>query len=272
MNTLKTHILFLLLICSQLLTTAQQQVIITSTEQKDKKIYITYDLSGKAGKHNVQLYVSADNGKKWEGPLNAVSGDVGNGQTIGNNKQIVWDVLQERDKFVGDWVFGIEAVNKTLEKKEKRKYDQSFFSDNLAYIELGGHSMISSINYERFLIKQKQFKLSLKLGVGIIYDYWYYGSGYVYNSFLGYSVYQSGLWECYPLTLNILFRRNNLWNYEFSLGSLIYPVYNYPFHTILNLGMRKQIKSGFCFRWGVVFDYNPGYIFVFPQLSFGRTF
>lgn len=108
---IKAHILFLLLICSQVLVSAQQ-VTITSTEQKDQKIYITYDLSGKAGKHNVKLYVSADNGKNWEGPLRSVSGDVGPLQTIGTNKQIVWDVLKDRDKFVGDWVFGISIVNK----------------------------------------------------------------------------------------------------------------------------------------------------------------
>ena len=99
MNTLKTHILFLLLTCSQFVPTAQQ-VIITSAEQKGKKIYITYNLLGKAGKHNIKLYVKSSNSYSWSSPLKSVSGDVGQGQTFGINKQIVWDVLQDRDKFV----------------------------------------------------------------------------------------------------------------------------------------------------------------------------
>ena len=43
-------------------------------------------------------------------------------QTVGSNKEIVWDVLKDRDKFEGDQIFGIEAVNiNEKEKEEKRK-------------------------------------------------------------------------------------------------------------------------------------------------------
>jgi len=108
-----------------------QTADIRSVEQKGQKIYISYDLKGNPGRYNIKLFVKSKNSYSWSSALKSVSGNVGANQTIGSNKQIVWDVLRDRDKFEGDWVFGIEAVNVTekvrleseKEKEKKKKYE-----------------------------------------------------------------------------------------------------------------------------------------------------
>ena len=101
-----------------------QTANIKSVEQKGQKIYITYDLKGNPGKYNIKLFVKSKNSYSWSSALKSVSGNVGANQTVGINKQIVWDVLKDRDQFQGDWMFGIEAVNKTLEHKIKKKREK----------------------------------------------------------------------------------------------------------------------------------------------------
>ena len=97
-----------------------QTANIRAVEQKGQKIYITYDLEGSPGKYNIKLFVKSNNSYSWSSALKSVSGNVGANQTVGSNKHIVWDVLSDRDKFEGDWVFGIEAINIT----EKERIDK----------------------------------------------------------------------------------------------------------------------------------------------------
>ena len=82
---------------------------ITSTELRDQKIYITYNLNFTAAMCHVELFVSKDEGRNFEGPLKAVRGDIGPYQTIGSNKLIVWELDKEKDIFSEDWIFRIEA-------------------------------------------------------------------------------------------------------------------------------------------------------------------
>ena len=84
-----------------------QQII--STELRDQKIYITYNLNFTAAMCHVKLFVSKDEGRNFEGPLKSVRGNIGPYQTIGSNKLIVWDLLKEKDIFSEDWIFKIEA-------------------------------------------------------------------------------------------------------------------------------------------------------------------
>lgn len=83
-----------------------QQVTNVRARQEDKKIIITYDLTGgESGQtFTVKLLVSEDGGYNWKGPLKAVTGDAGSGVSAGYNRQLVWDVLAEpgRDKLQGD--------------------------------------------------------------------------------------------------------------------------------------------------------------------------
>lgn len=98
-----------------------QTANIKSVEQKGQKIYISYNLNGSPGSYNIKLFVKKKNSNSWSSALKSVTGNVGLNQSLGSNKQIIWDVLQDRDRFQGDWVFGIEAVK----EREKTKDDFS---------------------------------------------------------------------------------------------------------------------------------------------------
>jgi hypothetical protein len=76
------------------------------------KIFIDYDLNGPRDNYEISLFVKSKKSNSWSEKLNAVSGDVGLNQSIGHNKKIIWDVFQEREDFIGDWMFGIEVISK----------------------------------------------------------------------------------------------------------------------------------------------------------------
>jgi len=91
-----------------------QSVTNVRAHQEDKKIVITYDLSGGAAGQSfiVTLLVSEDGGYTWEGTLTAVTGDAGSGVKASSSKQLTWNVLSEpgRDKLQGDRIaFKIRA-------------------------------------------------------------------------------------------------------------------------------------------------------------------
>ena len=106
MKTIKIHIILLALVIP--LLSIAQQVENVRFEQQGKQIHIYYDLQGN-GTYNVQVFCSTDNGKTWGQPLQKVTGAVGKNQKAGNNKEIVWDVLAEREKLEGEIKFKIEA-------------------------------------------------------------------------------------------------------------------------------------------------------------------
>ena len=110
--------------------TKVQSAKIKSVEQKEQKIYITYDFEGKPGKYDVSLHIKSSKSNSWSSKLKSVMGDVGQNQTTGSNKKIIWDVLKDTAEFKGDWVFGVEAnaksLNDTLEFKIKRKNIPNF--------------------------------------------------------------------------------------------------------------------------------------------------
>ncbi|MEI6749709.1 MAG: hypothetical protein WCM93_11170 [Bacteroidota bacterium] len=75
-----------------------QSVTNIQATQDEKKIIITYDLSGSRSQlFSVKLFVSEDGGFSWKGPLRAVTGDVGSGVNAWNSKKIIWDVISEPD-------------------------------------------------------------------------------------------------------------------------------------------------------------------------------
>ena len=84
---------------------------------------------------------------------------MGQNQSVGSNKQIIWDVLQDRDQFQGDWIFGIEAINVTLQKrkdrKDKRKYSSKFPNDQISFMtEPSIHSPFG-LTYLKFIDETK---------------------------------------------------------------------------------------------------------------------
>jgi len=97
----KTTCLFLIFLLSTFLLSAQK-IANLSFETSGKTIQIRYDLSGERNDlFKVDAYASQNDGR-WEGPLRFVSGDVGENVKPGSNKQIVWEVLKEREKFSGN--------------------------------------------------------------------------------------------------------------------------------------------------------------------------
>lgn len=92
-----------------------QEITITSTEQKLNEIYVNYNFDGPEDLYTINLYVKTKNNSSWGNKLYSVIGDVGQNQTTGKNKRIVWDVKKDRETFVGDWIFGIEVFSKNSE-------------------------------------------------------------------------------------------------------------------------------------------------------------
>ena len=73
-------------------------------EQVGKQIHIYYDLVGDET-YNIKVFCSTDNGQSWGKPLQKITGTVGANQQRGSNKEIIWDVLAEREKLKGEISF-----------------------------------------------------------------------------------------------------------------------------------------------------------------------
>ena len=78
-------------------------------EQVGKQIHIYCDLQGDET-YNIEIFCRTDNGQSWGQPLQKVTGAVGANQQPGTNKEIIWDVLAEREKLTGEISFKIEAT------------------------------------------------------------------------------------------------------------------------------------------------------------------
>ena len=152
-----------------------QTANIKSVEQKGQQIYITYDLQGSPGKYEIKLFVKSKNSYSWSSALRSVTGNVGQNQSVGINKQIIWDVLQDRDKFEGDWVFGIEAINITeKERKEKKEYksNKKEYKNDILNNKKSSNlfNMDSKLIFGYYYLKLDRFKdrtyFSIKFGGG----------------------------------------------------------------------------------------------------------
>jgi sulfatase modifying factor 1 len=94
---MKKLIVFILLTYSCCLGGFAQNITNITASQSGKNIELSYSLTGKEEikAYEIKLYVSTDGGSTWQGPLIAVTGDVGKAQTAGTGKSITWDVLKE---------------------------------------------------------------------------------------------------------------------------------------------------------------------------------
>ena len=79
-----------------------QRVTNVTAEQQGQDLVISYALEAD-GPVNVDLFVSIDQGRNWQGPLSNCSGDVGKNVLAGTSKRIRWAVLQERE-LAGDGI------------------------------------------------------------------------------------------------------------------------------------------------------------------------
>jgi uncharacterized protein (TIGR02145 family) len=86
---------FLLIVGSSL----AQTVTNVRAEQEQSDIVVAYDLEAKEP-CNIEVYVSPDGGRSWQGPLVNLSGDAGKNISAGA-KKCRWAVLKEQDQLKG---------------------------------------------------------------------------------------------------------------------------------------------------------------------------
>lgn len=91
-----------------------QKVSNISFRQDQSNIVVSYDLETKTTS-KIDLYISINAGKTWQGPLKQVKGDVGDKILTGNNS-ITWNVLEEFKELRGDKImFQVRAKNNLSE-------------------------------------------------------------------------------------------------------------------------------------------------------------
>jgi len=112
--------LFLILIMTG--TLHGQEVKNLRVSQVVNRVNIVYDLEGQVRYYKVALFYTTDDGKTWWGPLKNVNGDIGEKQTPGVNKTIVWDALAEKGPIEGMLQFKVVAdLNQEAGKAEAVK-------------------------------------------------------------------------------------------------------------------------------------------------------
>ncbi len=103
---------FLTLVLATQMILVNSQTVQTVTSQQDgNKIKINYQLTNLAPNQStkINLYYSVNNGT-FSGPLQKVSGDVGDFISGNGNKTIVWDVLGEIGNLEGNTTFKVEVI------------------------------------------------------------------------------------------------------------------------------------------------------------------
>jgi hypothetical protein len=112
-----------------------QQVKDVQPQQQGNKMIIKYKIEGAKfyQKFNVDLYLSRDGGKTFDGPLKAVSGDVGEGIT-GGQHQIVWDVFKDVNNLDGEIVFDVKS--QLVEEKVPKEFFAMYNGSNDAFLGL----------------------------------------------------------------------------------------------------------------------------------------
>ena len=105
------------------------------TVQSGNNIIINYSISGARFNQsfNISVYVSRDGGRTFQGPLTAVSGDVGKNVTPGN-KKIAWEVFKEIADLEGDIVFDVRA--EVIEEEIKKSWFVSYSGTLIAPVGL----------------------------------------------------------------------------------------------------------------------------------------
>jgi hypothetical protein len=122
------------IILSVLCLSAQaQKVSNIRVEQRGQEIVVFYSLET-SSPCEVSLLFSQDSGSTWSAPLKNVSGDVGKNISSGE-KQIIWELLSEREQLVGDAVkFKVLCKNAKFASDRTEKKDNWF---RVSFITLG---------------------------------------------------------------------------------------------------------------------------------------
>lgn len=114
---MKTNFLLYILLLFYCIDLQGQSIQNVKATQQDKTIVVTYDLVGlKSGQTvTISLFCSEDSGNNWGTKLHYVTGDVGQSISAGYGKQIVWQVLDERERLTGSNIsFEVRAMLSSL--------------------------------------------------------------------------------------------------------------------------------------------------------------
>jgi hypothetical protein len=110
----KNNCLFILFFCLLGITGYAQKVSNINYRQELSTIIISYDLETKTP-CKINLFVSTNGGKTWQGPLKKVTGDVGTKIATGSHS-ITWYVLEEFEELRGDKIqFQVRADGVSIE-------------------------------------------------------------------------------------------------------------------------------------------------------------
>ncbi len=96
-----------------------QEISGVYTTTKDDQIIIHYNLSKVKYFQSLEVtaYVSFDGGKTFQGPLKAVSGDVGN-NIKGGERTITWSPFEEYNSLEGELIFDVRCkINNEVRKR-----------------------------------------------------------------------------------------------------------------------------------------------------------
>jgi hypothetical protein len=123
--------IILLVLC---LSAQAQTVSNVRAEQRGQDIVILYSLET-TSPCEASLLLSQDNGVTWSSALKNVTGDIGKNISSGE-KQITWNVLDEREQLVGDKIkfkLVVSEIEKIMTPEEiQRKKNRRAFWENVA--------------------------------------------------------------------------------------------------------------------------------------------
>lgn len=148
------------------LSAQAQKVSNIHAEQHGQEIVVFYSLET-ASPCEVNLLLSQDNGVTWSSALKNVSGDVGKNIAAGE-KQITWNVLEEREQLVGDNMkFKVIANGKKSFEPEMVFVEGGTFqmgTNSGREFEKPVHSVtLSSFNMGKYEITQAQWNAVMGL-------------------------------------------------------------------------------------------------------------
>ena len=114
---MKTNFLCFVLLLFFWINLQGQRIQNVKATQQDKTIVVTYDLvdlkSGQTA--TISLFCSEDGGNNWGSKLHYVTGDIGQNISAGYGKQIIWQVLEERERLTGSNIsFEVRAMLSSL--------------------------------------------------------------------------------------------------------------------------------------------------------------
>lgn len=138
------------------------------------------------------------------------------------------------------------------------EYAEQPIKSNSLYLELGGNSLLYSINYDHTLRLSEKLKLAV-------------GGGFEYLTDVSINETSYGSSICLTPSANLLVgRKSHL--FETGLG-LFYPMSAGTILPTFRLGYRYQpLQGGFLFRVGLTPFITPGGILPWAGFSFGYTF